>query len=138
MATGRVLLSKVDLTLCPELGTPQAHAPLQGAQNARVPLAGVAALEFFEQGDGVEVNVGLQQRNDLAVPDQAKRVFSSTPVAFRALRRQALGLVDAPGAALTNACLGSGGDLAVFVAVLLVHVHLMVRDDLARHAASLR
>jgi len=84
------------------------------------------------------VNVGLQQRNDLAVPDQAKRVFSSTPVSFRALRRQALGLVDAPGAAFTDACLGSGGDLAVFVAVLLVHVHLVVRDDLARHAASLR
>ena len=35
----RVFLRKVDLTLSAELGTPQAHASLQGPQHASIPLA---------------------------------------------------------------------------------------------------
>jgi hypothetical protein len=62
-----VFLRKVDLTLSAELGTPQAHAALQGAQHAAIPLAGVAALQFFEQGDSVESGIRLQQRDDLVL-----------------------------------------------------------------------
>ena len=80
LAAWWMLLCKVDLALAAEPGTPQAYAPLQGAQHAGVPLTGVAALEFFEQGDGVESGIGLQQRDDLAVPDRFQRVFSGAPV----------------------------------------------------------
>ena len=135
---GGVLLGKVDLSLGTELGTPQAHAPLQGAQHAGVPLVWVAALEFFEQGDGVEMYVGLKQRHDLAVPNRIQRILSGAPVSFGALGGQAWGLLDAPGAALADASFGSGGHLAELVAVLLVLVHLVVRDSLAGHAAYLR
>jgi hypothetical protein len=84
-------LGKADLSLCPELDTPQAHAPLQGSQHAGVPLAGVATLKLFEQGDGVEVNVRLKQSHDLAVPDRIERVFLGTSVALGPLGGQAWG-----------------------------------------------
>ena len=73
-------LGKVDLPLGSKLGTPQAHASLQSPQRACVPLAGIAALEFFEQGDGVEPGIGLQQWDDLAVPNRTQRVLSDAPV----------------------------------------------------------
>ena len=75
-----MFLGKVDLPLGSELGTLQAHASLQGRQRACVPLAGIAALEFFEQGDGVEPGIGLKQRDNLAVPNRTQRVFSGTLV----------------------------------------------------------
>src|SRR5665647_2699727 len=80
-----VFLRKVDLPLDSKLGPPQAYAPLQGPEHAGVPLTGITALEFFEQGDGVEPGIGLQQRDDLAVPNRTQRVFSGTPVPLGAL-----------------------------------------------------
>ena len=59
LAPWRVFLGEVDLPLLPKLGAPQAYAALQGPQHAGVPPAGVATLEFFEQGDGVEPGIGL-------------------------------------------------------------------------------
>jgi len=73
------------LPLDARLGTPQAYAPLLGAQHAGVPLAGVAALEFFKQGDGVEPGVGLQQRDDFTVPNRTQWVGSGAPIAPRSL-----------------------------------------------------
>lgn len=70
------------LAFGPELGTPKTHAPLQGAQHAGIPLVRIAVLKFFEKGDGVEVNVGLKQRHDLAVPDCAQWVLPGAPVSF--------------------------------------------------------
>ena len=80
LASRRVFLRKVDLPFGSKLGTPQMDTALQGAQHACIPLAGIAALEFFEQGDGVEPGIGLQQRNDFAIPDRTERVFSGSPV----------------------------------------------------------
>ena len=60
LASWGVLLRKVDLPLDAKLGPPQPYAALQGPQHAGVPLAGVAALEFFEKGDGIEPGIGLQ------------------------------------------------------------------------------
>ena len=85
-----MFLGEVDLPLIAEPGTPQAYAPLQSAQHATVPLAGVSALQLFEQGDGVEPGVGLQQGFDLTVPDRFKGVLAGAPVPGRTLRRQTL------------------------------------------------
>ena len=79
MASWRVFPGKVDLPLDAKLGPPKADAALQRAQHTAVPLAGIAALEFFEQGDGVEPGIGLQQWHDLAVLNRTQRVFSGTP-----------------------------------------------------------
>ena len=47
-------------------------------------------------------------------------------------------LLYAPCDALTDASFGSSGSLTILVAMLLVLVHLVVRDSLAGHAAYLR
>ena len=57
LATWRVLLGEVDLAFGAEPGTPLAHAALQGAQHAAAPLTGIAALQLFEQGHGVEPDI---------------------------------------------------------------------------------
>ena len=80
LASWGVLLRKVDLPLDAKLGPLQTDALLQRAQHTAVLLTGVAALEFFEQGDGVEPGIGLQQWDDLAVPNRTQRVFSGAPV----------------------------------------------------------
>jgi hypothetical protein len=85
LASWRVLLGEIDLALSTKLGTPQAHAALHGAQHAGVPLAGIAALEFFEQSDSVESGIGWQPGDDLAGPNRTQRVFSGAPVALGAL-----------------------------------------------------
>ncbi len=61
LAPGWMLLGKLDLALATKLGTPQAYAPLHSAQHAGVPLGGIAALELFEQGDGIAAT-GTQAR----------------------------------------------------------------------------
>lgn len=80
-----IFLRKVDFTLTAELGRPQAHATLQGAQHAAIPLGGVVASQFFEQGDGVESGIRLQQRDDLAIPHRTQGDFPGAPVSHRAL-----------------------------------------------------
>ena len=85
LASRRVFLRKVDLALVAVLGAPQAHAALQGAQHTVVPLTGLATLQFFEQGHGIEPGIGLQQRDDLAVPHRTERILSGAPVALWAL-----------------------------------------------------
>ena len=54
-----VHMCKEHLRLNAKLGPPQSSAALQGTQHAGVPPIKVAALAFFEQGDGVEPNIGL-------------------------------------------------------------------------------
>ena len=49
-----------------------------------------------------------------------------------------VGVFNAAGAAFADAGLGGRCDLAELVAVLLVLVHLVVRDSLAGHAVYLR
>lgn len=133
-----MFLGKVDHSLGIELGTPKTHAPRQGSQHNPVPLTGMATLRLFEQGDGIEVNVPLKQRHDFAVPDGIDRISTGSLVSFGSLGGQTWGLFDAPGAALAEARFGSRGRLAELVVVLLVLVHLVVRDSLAGHDAYLR
>lgn len=138
LASRWVFLRKVDLPLDSKLGTPQAYAALQGPQHTAVPLTRIAALEFFKQRDGVESGISLQQRNDLAVPDRAQRVFSGTPVPLWVLRGQTLRVFNTRGASLDDSGFGGRSYLAELVAMLFVFMHLVVRDSLAGHTAYLR
>ena len=92
-----------------------------------------AALKFLEQGDRVELRVGLQQRDDFAIPDQGQWILSGSPTTRRALGWQCIHVLDASGTALADARLGRSRNLAEFVSVLFVFVHLVVRDLLAGH-----
>ena len=133
-----MFLGEVDLALGAVHGPPLAHAPLQGAQHVAAVVAGVTPLQLFEQRDGIELGVSLQQRDDLSVPNAAQRVVAGAPGAFRRLRGQRGAGFDAPGAALADAGLGRRGDLGEGVAVVLVLVHLVVRDLLAGHVVGSR
>jgi len=84
---------------------------MQSAQHAGVPLAGTATLELFEQGDGVKPGIGLQQRDDLAVPVRTQWTFSGAPTALGALGGQALRLFNTPGTSLADSGFGGSGDL---------------------------
>lgn len=137
-STGWMFLGEEDVAFGAMLGAPLAHASLQGAQQAGGVLAWMAALELFEQRDSVEQHVGVQQRYDFSFPDAAQRVLAGASASLRALRRQAVGALDAPGAAFADAGARSGGHLGMGIAVVLVLVHLVVRDLLAEHAAPLR
>ena len=68
---------------------------------------GLAALEFFEQGNSVEPGIDLQQWDDLAVPDRAQWVFSGAPVSCGTMGRRALRDFNTPGASLADAGFGS-------------------------------
>jgi hypothetical protein len=52
-----------------------------------------------------------------------QRVLAGAPASWRALRGQSVGIVYAPGAALTDAGLGGGRNLRERVAMFLVLVH---------------
>jgi hypothetical protein len=130
-AARRMLLREEDLALGAVHGAPLADAALQGAQDRRAVLARIAPLQFLQQRDRVERGVGLQQRNDLAVPDRCQRISPGTPGPFFALGRQSVAVFDAPGTALADAGLGCGRDLTELEVVLLVLLHLVVRDLLA-------
>jgi serine/threonine-protein kinase HipA len=88
LASWWVFLGKVDLSLGSKLGTPQAHASLQGPQHACVPLAGIAALKFFEQGDGVEPGIEMAWRPSLLseLVEHINDLEDSAP-SSRAIRR---------------------------------------------------
>ena len=58
-----------DLALGAMRGPPLPHPTLRGAEHAFVVLARVATLQLFEQCDGVELDVDLQQWNDFGVPN---------------------------------------------------------------------
>jgi hypothetical protein len=134
----RVFLREVHVAFGAVHRAPLAQPPLQGAQHADAVVDGVAPLQLFEQRDGVELWVGLQQRDDFAVPHRGQRVLAGAPAARLTLRGQAVARFDAPRAALADGRLGRRSNLRHAVAVFLVLVHLVVRDPLAGHPARLR
>ena len=134
----RMLLREEDFALGAVHGAPLAYAALQGAQDRRAVAAGVAALQFLQQRDRVERAVGFEQWHDFAVPYRGQRVCAGAPCPLFALRGQCLAVFDAPRAAFTDAGLGGCGDLTELQVVLLVLLHLVVRDLLAGHNANLR
>jgi len=83
----RGFLGEVDVGLGAELGAPQAHTA--------IPQARVAAFQFFEQGDGFELGIGIQQRDSLAIPHRTQRAWPGAPVARWPLRREVLCVMNA-------------------------------------------
>ena len=84
-ATRRVLLREVDLAFGAVRRSPLPHATLQGAKHALVVVTWMAALQLFEQRDGVELAVDSQQGNNLGVPDLGQRIVSGAPATSRPL-----------------------------------------------------
>ena len=107
LASWGVFLGKVDLPLDAKLGPLQTDALLQRAQHTAVLLTGVAALEFFEQGDGIEPGIGLQQRDHFTVPNRTQWFFSGAPGSCGTLGRQALRNFITTGASLAYSGFGS-------------------------------
>src|SRR5450631_2637901 len=137
-SAGRVLLREEDFALGAVHRAPLAYAALQGAQNRRSVVAGIAALQLLQQRDRVERGVGFEQWHDFAVPYRGQWVCAGAPCPLFALRGQCLVAFDALRATFTDAGLGGCGDLTELQVVLLVLLHLVVRDLFAGHNASLR
>lgn len=97
----------------------------------------MAPLQLLEQRDGVQLRIRLQQRHDLSVPHQRQRIGARAPTAGPSLRRQPVAAFDAPRAALADAGARGCHCLGVSVPLLLVSVHLVVRDPLAGHRFGL-
>ena len=85
-APGRVFLREVDLALGAVHGAPLANAPLQRTQYGGVVVAGVATLQFLQQGNGVERAVRFEQGHDLTAPYRSQRVDAGAPRPRFALR----------------------------------------------------
>ena len=80
-----MLLGEEDFALGAVHGAPLAHAALQGAKDRRAVVAGVATLQFLQEGDGVERAVGFEQWHDLAVPYRGQRICAGAPAPLFAL-----------------------------------------------------
>lgn len=65
----------------------------------------MAAFELFATSDGVESCIGLQQRNDFAIPALAERVFSGSATPCRVLRSLTPALAKAIWLSLLRCCL---------------------------------
>jgi hypothetical protein len=117
---------------------PLPDSALKRAQHAAVVVARMTALKLLQQRHRVEPGVDLQQRNDLGCPHLGERVVARSPGPRLALRGQRRALLDSSRASLAEACSRGGRHLRHAVAVLLVLVHLMVRDLLAGHPLAFR
>ena len=76
---GRVFLAEHEVLLGPLGRTPQGDPALQRAQHAVGIVAGMAALEFLQQGGGADVRDGAQDRQQIRVPDGGKGIFAGAP-----------------------------------------------------------
>jgi len=129
----RVRLGEEYLALLAVEGAPLAHAPLQGAQQRVGELAGVAALQFLEHGDGHQRWRCLQHGHHFAFPHTAQWVGAGAPVACWPLGGQRHLGFEPPCAAHADACFGCGCFLSMFAAMFFVFGHLKIRDAFAGH-----
>ena len=82
----------------------------------------------------IDLSAAFRLRDAAAYPAH----YGFTHPASDLLAQAVYGLPELNRAALADAGLGSGCHLTEFIAVLLVRVHLMVRDSFAGHSALLR
>ena len=114
------------------LGFPGGDAPLQGPPRRGVDLAGMQAGQFDEQGDRSQSWRGLQQRQDLLVPQAGERVRSGAiGPALRFDRRRARIMLKAAGGGDRYPGLRRGGCLGVVNTKSHVEPHLLVGDVIA-------
>jgi hypothetical protein len=115
------------------LGPPLTNSSLQRPELRIAQPPRVAALQLLEYRHRHQLRLGLQHRHDLADPHLGQRIRSCTPMAFRALRRQAVAPLQAPGTGYADTNFCSRCLLAVSHAQFLVLGHLMIRDAFAGH-----
>jgi hypothetical protein len=95
-ASGLVHLAEDDLLLGAVEGAPGPDPALESAADAGAEFR-MAADHLLEEGDGAQPWRGLEQRDDLAVPDGVKRIGAPAPARGPLLRGQARVLVEAIG-----------------------------------------
>jgi len=134
--TGRMRLAEEDFLLLPMLGTPGAHAPLQGAKHPVTEHVAVSALQFLEQGSALQIRLALEQRHQLRVPHRGQRIGPRSPRPRPELRRQPVGQLDASRRAHADPHPRRRNLLRRLPSRFLVFAHLLVRDLLAGHSAS--
>src|SRR3712207_1986294 len=93
------------------------------------------ALQMAQEGDGEDVGILLEDRQQQRLPDDGERIGDGAAAPGLARGRQAGGGLDTPGGALAETCTGGGGTLGVTKAVLHVGSHLLVGGGFARHVA---
>jgi hypothetical protein len=138
LPAGRMLLAEDHLPGRAVQGAPGAHPALQGAPQS-VPIAlGVASLHLLQQGDGPQAWVGLQEREDVALPDPGQGVGdrAAGPGPGLGSGRRSLAALDAAGGALAEAGLGGGEALGVVASELHVELHLLACDVSSGHLGS--
>jgi hypothetical protein len=111
LATRRMFLHEEHLAFASVCRAPLPQTALERAKRAWPVFAWVPTLEFFQERDGVELGVGLQQRQEFGFPDCGQRIRARTPAARRALGRQRFEVFDSAGATLADARLRGSGRL---------------------------
>ena len=134
-APGLVDLAEDDLLLGTVQGAPGSDPALEGAADAGAEL-GMAADDLLEEGDGPQARGGLEQRDDLAVPDTRERIGAPAPAADLLLGGQPRVLVDAVGGGGAEPGLGGGDRDGVGLTELHVQPHLAVGDVAAGQRAG--
>jgi len=115
-------------------GFPTGDPPLQRAPERWPNAIGMAPCQFVEEGDWAQAGSGLQQRQDLLVPQAVERIRPGSIDPSLLLRARRPGIkVDAPRGRDGQSDLGRGGHLGVVSAQSHVGPHLLVIDVSAWH-----
>ena len=128
---GLVLLPEDDVLFRAGQRPPCPHAPFQRAPDAGADL-GVAPPNLFEDPNGAQTRGRLQDRDDLAIPNIAKRVGPSPATRRLLLGWQARIVLDPVAGRCAEACFGGSNRRVVGLSVTHVQPHLVVGDVQAR------
>jgi hypothetical protein len=123
-----MVLAEDHLALSAVLGAPGADATLHGAAQASPVAIRMASLHFLQQRHRPHAGTAGQQRQDVALPQSAKRVdgLSSQRSLGGFLRGQPRISFDPAAGALAHASLGRGNTLGMVAAKFHVQSHLLV------------
>jgi hypothetical protein len=124
---GLVLLSEDNVLFWTGQRSPTPHAPFQRAPDAGAYLR-VAPPELFENPNGADARGRLQDRDDLAIPNTAKRVGPSPATRRLLLGWQARIILDPVAGRRAEAGFGGSNGSVVGLSVTHVQPHLVVGD----------
>ena len=126
-APGLVHLAEDDLLLGTMQGAPGSDPALEGAADAGAEF-GMAADDLLEESDGPQARGGLEERDDLAVPDSSRADRDAGARVGPSCGRAAGVLLEAIGGGGAEPGLGGGDRGGVGVTELHVQPHLAVGD----------
>jgi hypothetical protein len=81
-----MFLREEDLTLAAVGRAPLPDAALERPKRGRPIFTWPAPLQFLQQRHGIELRIGLQERQEFGLPDLRKRIRTRSPLPLRALR----------------------------------------------------